>query len=47
MAYYVLVRKKFILKELYLKAVISENNVQCNSLTSCNERCGIRIKLIK
>ena len=27
MPYYVLVRKKFILKELYLKAVISENNV--------------------
>ena len=47
MPYYVLVREKFILKELYLKAVIFENNVQCNSLISCNKRCGIRIKLIK
>ena len=47
MSYYVLVRKKFILKELYQKAVISENNVQCNSLISSNERCSIQIKLIK
>ena len=45
MPYYVLVRKKFTLKELYLKAVISENNVQCNSLISCNECCSIRINL--
>ena len=36
-----------IQKELYLKAVISENNFQCNSLISSNEHCSIQIKLIK
>ena len=47
MSYYVLVRKKFILKELYQKAVIPVNNVQCNSLISSKERCNIQIKLNK
>ena len=44
---FITARESFILKELYLRAVISENNFLCNRLISSNERCSIQIKLIK